>query len=82
MASGRASDDDMTKSDVRRAAPPARSAGGFALGFKHLKHSEEGQTMAEYAIVIAVITPALILLFAAMSGAIAERLQAVVGFLG
>ena len=38
--------------------------------------------MAEYAIVIAVITPALVLAFAAMSDAVAERLQAVVGFLG
>jgi hypothetical protein len=37
--------------------------------------------MAEYAIVIAVITPALVLLFATMGSAIVERLQAVVGFL-
>ena len=37
--------------------------------------------MTEYAVVIAVITPVLVLLFAAMSDAIAGRLQTVVGFL-
>jgi hypothetical protein len=37
--------------------------------------------MAEYAVVIAVITPALVLLFATMADAIVERLQTVVGFL-
>jgi Flp pilus assembly pilin Flp len=52
-----------------------------ALGFKQPRRCEEGQTMAEYAIVIAVITPALVLLFAAMSDAIVERLQTVAGFL-
>jgi Flp pilus assembly pilin Flp len=52
-----------------------------ALGFKQLRRGEKGQTMAEYAVVIAVITPVLVLLFAAMSDAIVERLQTVVGFL-
>jgi Flp pilus assembly pilin Flp len=61
--------------------PPARSAGGSALSFRQLRRGEEGQTMAEYAVVIGVITPVLVLLFAAMSDAIVERLQTVVGFL-
>jgi hypothetical protein len=37
--------------------------------------------MAEYAVVIGVITPVLVLLFALMSGAIIARLNTVVGFL-
>ena len=51
------------------------------MGFKQLRRSEEGQTMAEYAVVIGVITPILVLLFAAMGNAIIARLQTVVGFL-
>jgi Flp pilus assembly pilin Flp len=42
---------------------------------------EEGQTMAEYAVVIGVITPFLVLAFAAMGDAIVERLDVVIGFL-
>jgi hypothetical protein len=37
--------------------------------------------MAEYAVVLGVITPVLVLLFATMSEAIIGRLQTVVGFL-
>jgi Flp pilus assembly pilin Flp len=51
------------------------------LGFKQLRRCEEGQTMAEYAVVIGVITPVLVLLFATMGNAIVARLQTVVGFL-
>jgi Flp pilus assembly pilin Flp len=51
------------------------------LGCKQLRRSEEGQTMAEYAVVIGVITPVLVLLFATMGNAIVARLQTVVGFL-
>jgi Flp pilus assembly pilin Flp len=51
------------------------------VGFKQLRRCEEGQTMTEYAVVIGVITPVLVLLFAAMSDAIVARLQTVVGFL-
>jgi Flp pilus assembly pilin Flp len=42
---------------------------------------EDGQTMAEYAVVIGVITPIIVLAFAAMSDAVASRLEVVVGFL-
>jgi Flp pilus assembly pilin Flp len=52
-----------------------------ALGFTQLRRCEEGQTMAEYAVVIGVITPILVLLFAAMGNAIVARLQTVAGFL-
>jgi len=37
--------------------------------------------MAEYAVVLGVITPVLVLLFATMSDAIVARLQTVIGFL-
>jgi hypothetical protein len=37
--------------------------------------------MAEYAVVIGVITPVLVVLFAIMGNAIVARLQTVVGFL-
>jgi Flp pilus assembly pilin Flp len=51
------------------------------LGFKQLRRCEEGQTMAEYAVVIGVITPVLVLLFATLGSAIVARLETVVGFL-
>jgi Flp pilus assembly pilin Flp len=51
------------------------------MGYRQLMHREDGQTMAEYAVVLAVITPALILMFATMADAIVARLQTVVGFL-
>ena len=61
--------------------PPARSQEVSALGFKQLTRRDEGQTMAEYAVVIGVITPVLVLVFATMGNAIVARLQTVVGFL-
>ena len=42
---------------------------------------EDGQTMAEYAVILGVITPLLVLALAALSDAVADRLNAVVGFL-
>ena len=51
------------------------------MGSKQLTQRDEGQTMTEYAVVIGVITPVLVILFAAMGGAIVERLQTVVSFL-
>ena len=52
------------KSDVRRAATARRSQEVSALGFTQLTRREEGQTMAEYAVILGVITPVLLLLFA------------------
>ena len=43
--------------------------------------SEEGQTMAEYGVVLAVITALVVLAIGALSGAIAAALDAVRGFL-
>ena len=44
--------------------------------------SEEGQTMAEYGVVLAVITAGIILALTALSGAICDALDAVTGMLG
>ena len=41
--------------------------------------SEEGQTMAEYVVVLGVITLAIVTSFATMSGAIQSILKSVVG---
>jgi len=41
---------------------------------------EEGQTMSEYAVVLAVITPAIVAALALMSDAVAARLDFVRGF--
>jgi len=43
---------------------------------------EEGQTMAEYGVVLAVITAGIILALTALSGAIGDALDAVTGMLG
>ena len=42
-------------------------------------HRENGQTMTEYAIVLAVITPAIILAFAALSGGVVNAVDSVTG---
>ena len=42
---------------------------------------EEAQTMAEYAVILGVITPAIILAFAVLSGAIGPLIDKVAGFL-
>ena len=43
--------------------------------------SEAGQTMSEYVVVLAVITPAVILAFGLFSGAIVPALERVAGVL-
>jgi Flp pilus assembly pilin Flp len=42
---------------------------------------EEGQTMAEYGVTLAVITVALLAVFTALSGGIQGALNRVIGFL-
>jgi Flp pilus assembly pilin Flp len=46
-----------------------------------LRSREEGQTMAEYAVVLAVITIAIVATLGALSGAIDDALNAVIGVL-
>jgi Flp pilus assembly pilin Flp len=42
---------------------------------------EEGQTMAEYAVVLGVITVAVVAVFTALSGAITNAVNAVIGII-
>jgi Flp pilus assembly pilin Flp len=44
-------------------------------------HLEEGQTMAEYGVVLAVITGLVVIAIGALSGAIAAALDTVRGYL-
>ena len=44
--------------------------------------AEDGQTMAEYGVALAVITPAIVLLFAALSGGVTATIRAAVDILG
>jgi Flp pilus assembly pilin Flp len=46
-----------------------------------LSRREDGQTMAEYGVVLAVITLAVVVALAALSGAIGDALNAVAGVL-
>jgi Flp pilus assembly pilin Flp len=43
---------------------------------------EAGQTMAEYAVVLGVITPLIVLALAMLSDSVQARIEAVVGFFG
>ena len=49
--------------------------------FSTLTRREDGQTMAEYGVVLAVITLAVVVALAALSGAIGDALNAVAGVL-
>jgi Flp pilus assembly pilin Flp len=49
--------------------------------FKTARKREEGQTMAEYAVVLAVITVATVAVFTALSGGISGALTKVTGIL-
>jgi Flp pilus assembly pilin Flp len=42
---------------------------------------EDGQTMAEYGVILAVITPAIVAAIALMATAIADNIGAIAGFL-
>ena len=44
--------------------------------------NEEGQTMAEYGVVLAVITAGIIIALTALSGGISDALDVVTGMLG
>ncbi len=46
-----------------------------------LQREEEGQTMAEYAVVLGVITLTVVAVFGALSGAIQTAVNNVIGFI-
>jgi len=53
----------------------------LATRLKTLTRNDEGQTMAEYAVVLAVITVATVAVFTALSGGISGALNNVLGAL-
>jgi Flp pilus assembly pilin Flp len=48
---------------------------------KQQASNEEGQTMAEYAVVLGVITVAVVAVFTALSGAITGAVNTVIGII-
>jgi Flp pilus assembly pilin Flp len=47
--------------------------------FSSVARREDGQTMAEYGVVLAVITLAVVVALAALSGAVGDAINAVTG---
>ena len=69
-------------SDVQRAGKRARSRkGGESRMFKSLIRREDGQTMAEYGVVLAVITVGIVLTLGLLSGGIRGALSSVISYL-
>ena len=69
-------------SDVQRAGVCARiGKGGESRMFKSLIRREDGQTMAEYGVVLAVITLGIVVALTALSGGISAAIDAVTGIL-
>jgi Flp pilus assembly pilin Flp len=60
----------------------ARSArlGGFRMHDQGWMRREDGQTMSEYAVILGVITPAIIVALGLLSGAVQGRIETVIGF--
>ena len=52
------------------------------MGALSLRRCEDGQTMTEYAVVLAVITPAIVAGFALLSDGFISRIQEIAGFFG
>ncbi|MBA2615392.1 MAG: Flp family type IVb pilin [Actinobacteria bacterium] len=53
----------------------------FTNWIEALRTREEGQTMAEYGVVLAVIALGVVVALTALSGAISNAIDSVVGFL-
>jgi Flp pilus assembly pilin Flp len=60
---------------------PGMSPSGRADRIRSRWQREAAQTLAEYAVVLAVITPVVILAFASLSEAVLPAINAVRGFL-
>ena len=67
--------------EPRRADLAPMSPSGRVDRIRSSCRKEEAQTMAEYVVVLAVITPIVILAFASLSEAILSVITAVRGFL-
>lgn len=58
------------------------AAQNYAMNtFDELRHRQEGQTMAEYGVVLAVITIGAVAVFTALSGGIKSAINNVIGLL-
>lgn len=55
---------------------------GHRLLMRTRFRDESGQTMAEYAVTLGVITAALVLTFGTLGDAIAEKIAAIAGLIG
>ena len=53
------------------------------MSMRRLLHwrREDGQTMAEYGVILAVITPAIVAAIALLAMSVADNISAIVGFL-
>jgi Flp pilus assembly pilin Flp len=71
----------LAQSLVRGIAPNARAADHLSMFKLQQWRSEEGQTMAEYGVILAVITPAIIAALALVAYKTAENLESVVAVL-
>jgi len=49
--------------------------------YSRFARRQDGQTMAEYSVILAVITPAIVLAIALMATGVADNLLDIVGFL-
>jgi Flp pilus assembly pilin Flp len=63
------------------ACVPGVGKGGESRMFKSLFRREDGQTMAEYGVVLAVIALGVVVALGALSGAISTAINAVTDFL-
>ena len=79
MASSSIRPDDVTTKKRVACGPPDQEVRMRAVSI--LRRSD-GQTMSEYAIVLAVITPAIVAAFAVLSDAVADRIGTVIAFFG
>jgi len=66
---------------AKRADLPVMSPSGRTDRIRSSWHREEAQTMAEYVVVLAVITPVVILSFSSLANAVLPAINAVRGFL-
>ena len=64
--------------DLRKGGDTVTS---FFTNLIELRKREDGQTMAEYGVVLAVITLGVVLALGILSGAISDALERVTGFL-
>ena len=71
----------LAQSLVRGMAPKALPPDHLSMLKSDLWRSEEGQTMAEYGVILAVITPAIVGVLALLALTVAEHFQAIVSLI-